>query len=213
MASSVKSQLDTSKRNKFALREVDGWSYHAANLSKNSKSVRPLNLDRPIGLAKRLEIMNDLISFTNIPPIVIHNLVERNLTPRQPYQSSPLSFLNAVGDSWSLWPSSNSLEWSYVDIEHLRYLEFWFFNPVAENLAIISFNLTTGVGLNATGTFEVSSSTTANKTEYSVTGYRNGTYDVVIQPSDSSGVLVKVDIGAEVDYFAFHSVTYTTVPT
>ena len=36
------------------LREVDGWTYHVASLDSKDTEVRTVELDRPVGLARRL---------------------------------------------------------------------------------------------------------------------------------------------------------------
>jgi hypothetical protein len=199
-------------RDKFALREVDGWNYHATNLSENADKVYTLNLDRPVGLKKRLDVMKDFTSLPHFPPPGFP-LIERYLSPQQPYQASPLSYLNSFGRSWSLICENNVLEWAEFSTVGMRSgsLEFWFRNVVAGSTAIVSLDVTTGTtGADVTGTFEIGSSATSNHSIIPVMGFRDNLIDIVVQPSDSYAVLVEVTIGPGIEYFTFNSVTYQT---
>jgi hypothetical protein len=213
MASSLKPQSETIDRNKYALRDVDGWTYHAANLADNSKEVCSIKLDRPVGLAKRLETVRDLINFPTLPPVVFSNF-ERILTPRQPYQASPVSYLNAMGSSWTLWGETNSLEWAganFINPQRGGTLEFWFLAPQVGSLGIVTLEADIAAEVNSVGTFDILSDATTNRAQYTVTGFRTNTIDIAVRPTDSYAVLVTVEIGPGIDYFAFKSVSYTTL--
>jgi hypothetical protein len=216
MASSLKSQSEPNDRNKYALRDVDGWTYHAANLADDSKEACSIKLDRPVGLAKRLETVRNLINFPTLPPVVFSNF-ERILTPRQPYQASPVSYLNALGDSWTLWGESNSLEWdgaNFIKPQRGGTLEFWFLAPEVGSLGIVTLEVDIGVDpKSSSGTFDIFSDATTNKAQYTVTGFRTNTIDIAVRPTDSYAVLVTAEIGPGIDYFVFKSVSYTTLIT
>jgi hypothetical protein len=181
----------TDRPNEYILREVDGWAYHATVLGEESGEVRTLNLDRPVALEKRIELVKDLSQSLGVLPPIVFTLFERYLSPREPYQSSPLSYLNAYGRSWSLWAENDRLEWAEFGAPDGRSgpLEFWFRNVVAGSTALVSISVTAGTtGAGVTGTFEVRSSAAAPNT-ISVTGFRDNLVDVVVRPDNPFGSL------------------------
>src|SRR5438105_8013170 len=92
------------------LREEDKrWVHHVADLDRGERVLTVVS-ERPTLRRARLDRIADLDS-TIMRSGIEFQLFERRLTPRAPYQATPLSYLNAMGRSWSLWGSEDRLEW------------------------------------------------------------------------------------------------------
>src|SRR4029453_17649135 len=77
------------------------WVHQAANLH-HGDGVLIATYDRPILIPHGMAGVSG-----PAPPALLDpnrfQLPERTLTPRAPYQASPLSYLNAASSSWSLY--------------------------------------------------------------------------------------------------------------
>lgn len=200
---------------KMLLREVDGWVHHVA-APERKKKVHTTELARPIGLASRYAAIKAIAGRYGPDLAGLFAVPERRLTPRAPYQSAPLSYLNAWGRSWSLWCEVNRLEWaefSGPDAPDARsgILEFWFRNVVPGTTALVSLYLTVGVtGPGVKGTFEVRSSD-AWPRQFLVTGFSDHIADIIVRPAMAYATLVRLEPGPGVGYLAFRRAEYRTL--
>jgi hypothetical protein len=187
------------------LRGPEKWMHHAADLTRGG-DVLSSESDRPISTSDRLGKLGDVIG-TGLPAWVF-DLAERTLSPQVPYQQSPLSYLDAGGPTWALWPEVNRLEWADGALPSPE-LDFWFRNVTVGTTALVSIYVTAAT-TGGTGTLQVRSSagTTVN---FPFTGFTDLTLDVISRPTDPYAVLVSLQPAGGVSYIGFHEVTYTTL--
>ncbi|KAK3989409.1 hypothetical protein QBC44DRAFT_327701 [Cladorrhinum sp. PSN332] len=196
----------------LALRETDGWAYHATNHIDKPSDVRGIKLARPVGAAKRLEILKGLIRIPGIdfdPGSFFRN--QRYLSPRYPYQATPLSYINASGRGWNLWGETNSLQYFHPGDRRQRgRLEFYFMDVRANSVGLVTLNVVCSSEPGTTGSFDVETSASADS-RIDVSGYFDHVVDVVVRPGTQTNMLVRVVLGPNVDFFNFKSVTYLTI--
>jgi hypothetical protein len=195
---------------KQLLRGPEKWIHHVADLDQKG-SVRSSESARPISTADRLKQLDEVIKIK--APVPIFDLTERTLTAQAPYLASPLSYLDALGRSWSLAAENNSLEWAEFGAPDARYggIEFWFRNVAAGSTNLVSIAVTAGAtGQGVTGNLQVRSSAGPAQT-FQFTGFADQILDVVARPTEEFAVLVVLEAGAGVGYLAFHEITYLTL--
>jgi hypothetical protein len=192
------------------LREEDKqWVHHVADLERGDRVLTVVG-DRPLTTLARFDRVTDLVSVKLRRGSL--GLYERRLTPRAPYEQSPLSYLNAMGRSWSLWAEDDRLEWSEDQLDR-RYggMEFWFRNVTAGSTALVTLEVTAAATApGVTGQLEVRSSD-ASPRLFPVTGFADHTLDLIVRPSMDFGTLVTIEVKDGVGYFAFREITYSTV--
>jgi hypothetical protein len=162
--------------------------------------VRTAASDRPITALTRQGLLADSLGPLLLWPL---DLPERSLSPRHPYESAPLSFVNAAGRSWSLWAEGNSLEWTEDPGPDRRYggLVFWFrdVEPGREVLVTISAKVATPAG--TTGSVAITSDSGSPRS-FPVTGFASHTFDLLLRPRQTFGTRVDLEIKPSVSYFA-----------
>lgn len=192
------------------LRGPDKWVHHVADLDQGEE-VRTLELDRPIRLRDRLQRVSAVVGFKVPPPFF---LAERTLTPRAPYQASPLSYLNAKGDSWNLWAEDDRLEWAEFGAAGARYggIDFWFRNVTPGTTKLVTIEVSAGAitGPGVTGILEVSSGAAPTRV-FPFTGAPDLTLDLLVHPKDPYAVLVTLEPKDGVGYLALKEASYGTV--
>lgn len=193
------------QREILEMEEGQQWVHHLADLS-GDRDVETTASDRPFTALARQKLLADDIGPLLLWPL---NLPERSLSPRHPYESAPLSFVNAAGRSWSFWAEGNSLEWAEDPGPDRRYggLVFWFrdVEPGRQVLVTISAKVATPAG--ATGSVAVTSDSASTRS-FPVTGFASHTFDLLLRPRETFGTRVDLDIKANVSYFAFSSVWF-----
>jgi hypothetical protein len=187
------------------LQGPEKWMHHAADLTGDA-DVLSSESDRPITRSDRLKQLGDVIKIG--PPVWVFNLAERTLTPQVPYQQSPLSYLDAGGPTWALWPEVNRLEWADGALPSPE-LDFWFRNVTVGTTALVSIYVTAST-TGGTGTLQVRSSA-GGPVDFPFTGFTDLTLDVIVRPTDPFAALVTLQPAGGVSYIAFHEVTYTTL--
>lgn len=192
-----------------AEREKD-WIHHVADFSSRGGEVTTRKLDRPFLPDDRIEAIS--VIDASIGKVVL-DLPERRLTPRAPYQGSPLSYLEAFERSWTLTAQTNRLEWADFGDGVTRHgeIRFWFRNVVAGSKALVTIEVTaSSTGQGTTGELEVRSSDAGPRT-FPVTGFGDHTLDVLVQPDDSFATLVSLEVKSGIDYLVFKEITYNTI--
>lgn len=209
----TRAQIDQESRriHEQLLRGPEKWVHHVVDLTRDGQVLTSQH-DRPIAMFDRLERLSDVLDVKL--PDSFFALSERILTPRAPYQESPLSYLNAGGRSWSLWAEADRLEWAEFGAADARYggIEFWFRDVTPGVMRVVSISVTAGAtGPGVTGNLEVRSSDAAPRT-FSFTGFADQILDVVVRPSNEFAVLVTLEPKDGVGYLAFREITYGTLP-
>src|SRR5215831_17232456 len=192
------------------LQREKSWVLHSADLRREGKVVSETR-DRPVTVRDRKRLLTDLGDFRIRAWLL--DTPERRLTPRRPYEASPLSYLNAIGSSWSLWAEGDRLEWAELGAPDPRYggMEFWFRNVVPNSLAIVTITTDVGTtGAGVTGNIEVRSSD-ASPRVFPVTGFATHIFDLLVRPDDAWATLVTVEVKGGVGYFGFTSIEYQTL--
>lgn len=194
------------QREIMAMEEGRTWVHHVADLQGDS-GVRTEVHERPPSSLERTTALADLVVLPGLWPL---DLPERYLSARAPYESSPLSYLNAAGMSWSVWAEGRKLEWAEFGASDQRYggIEFWFRNVDTSRQVLVTVSAKVGALPGATGTVEIRSSE-AGPRLFPVTGFASHEFDLVMRPSDPFAALVVLEIKAGVGYFAFSSVSYS----
>jgi hypothetical protein len=186
------------------------WVLHSANLHRDGAVVTD-TAERPFTLLDRKHLLIDLGDFTI--PAWLFETPERRLTPRRPFETSPLSYLNAMGASWSLWGEGDRLEWAELGSMNPRYggMEFWFRNVVPHTPALVTITADVGATrAGVTGSIEVRSSN-ASERSFPVSGFATHTFDLVVRPDNAWGTLVTIEVKDGVGYFGFTSIEYQTL--
>lgn len=193
------------QRELMAMDEGRLWVHHVGDL-QGDRAVRTQTYERPPTARERTTVLADLVVLPGLWPL---DLPERFLSARSPYESTPLSYLNAIGQSWSLWGEGRKLEWAELGAAGQRYggLEFWFRNVDTTRQVLVTVSAKVGALAGATGTVEIRASDGAPRS-FPVTGFASHEFDLVIRPSDAFAALVVLEIKAGVGYFAFSSVSY-----
>lgn len=193
------------QREIMAMEEERTWVHHVADLQEGD-GVRTAVHERPLSVLERTKVLADLVVLPGLWPL---DLPERYLSARAPYEASPLSYLNAVGQSWSLWAEGRKLEWAEFGAAGQRYggLEFWFRNVDTTRQALVTVSAKVGALSGATGTVEIRSSD-AGPRLFPVTGFASHQFDLLVRPSEPFAALVVLEVKAGVGYFAFSSVSY-----
>lgn len=194
------------------LREVDGWTYHVANLDQDAELQLQTfdHLHGPPGLGLRFDALQDVLgeSVTEVT-IGVFTAPERLLTPRRPYQAAPLSYLNAL-NGWHLSGEFDQLQWT-GDPSAAPELHIRFWNVVPGTTALITLRLTVGTGDPPDSGTILLQDSDGNNRLIPVTGFKALQTDVVVRPQKSfAGVLVHPASSA-VKSFGFRSVTYRTL--
>lgn len=175
---------------------------------------RPLGRVRGGSCRQRIALVSDLVpglAAEALPPSLL-GIAERRLSPRAPVQSAPLSYLNAMGRSWSLWGEADRLEWSESAPDR-RYggIEFWFRSVTVGTTAIVTIGVTAGTtGQGVTGIVRVRSSNAAPR-DFPVTGFQDHTLDLIVRPDNAFAVLVVLEPQQGIGYLSFREVTYRTL--
>lgn len=191
---------------RLAAEEDMKWAHHASDLEQD-RGVQTRVFDRPMTVLTRTKVLSDALGLTLFPLLL--DLPERYLSARHPYQSSPLSYLNAMGSSWSLWAEGRKLEWAESGAADSRYggMQFWFRDVEPGRQVLVAVSAVVGALPGATGSVEIRSSE-AGPRSFPVTGLASHTFDVLLRPSDPFAALVTLEIKAGVGYFAFESIAY-----
>ena len=137
-------------------------------------------------------------------------LPERTLTPRAPYQASPLSYLNAASSSWSLYAETDRLEWAEFSNPDPRYggIDFWFRDVTVGTQALVTID----ISASGTGSADISvRSSDAAPRLFPIGANADITLDLVVEPVGTFGVLVTMEAGDGLTYLAFRKATYTTL--
>jgi len=179
------------------------WFHHLADLDSDDTAVRTRDYDRPVPLHERMEHLRDFV-FADLPPVVV-NSYEHRLWPREPYASSPLSYVNACG-RWDLWAELDRLEWA-ESAGGAGKLEFWFRNVTVGSKALVTIEVTAAGTM---GNIEVRSSAASPRVFPVSGGVGEHTLDLVVTPGSAYAVLVTVQPMAGMAYLAFREVTYQT---
>lgn len=185
------------------------WVHHVADLEGGDGKVHTLELDRPISAIPRVERVKQVAGQLGSPSFFLETF-ERKLTPRTPYQESPLSYLNAWANSWALAGDGDSLSW--VDwTDTYGEIEFWFRNVTVGSTALVTIEVTAapnGAGLS--GNIEVRSSD-AGPRVFPVTGFAEHTLDLIVHPTHAWAVLVSMYPKEQMGYLDFKSIKYQTL--
>jgi hypothetical protein len=195
-------------------RKVEGWVHHVAELDRDTDVVST-EYEQPVTLHDRIGIIAGLVPGLGAdtpPPSLL--AAERRLSPRTTYQSAPLSYLNAIGRSWSLWAESDRLEWYENPTPPTgRYggIDFWFRNVTVGTTSIVTIKVSAGtIGQGVTGTLQVRSSDAAPR-NFLVTGFQDHTLDLIVHPGSAFAVLVSLEPKQNISYLSFSEVTYQTL--
>jgi hypothetical protein len=189
----------------------DKWVHHVADLAR-SEEVRTQEFDRPIALRARIEGVRAVPGLPQLPH-GIFELNERVLTARAPYAQSPLSYLNAVGDSWNLSAEANRLEWAEFTGPGRRggVIYFWLYDVTVGTTGLVTIKVTASAGgPGDTGNLEVRSSDALPRL-FPVSGFADHTLDLIVHPSLAFGVLVILEPKYDLGYLAFREITYSTL--
>jgi hypothetical protein len=120
----------------------------------------------------------------------------RRLSPRTPYQSTPLSTLNAYARSWSLFGEQDELwlnEYPNTPDRRTGLIEFWFYNVTVGTTAVVTIELQASASQGQTGTLQVRSSD-ASPVELPINNsYQLHTVDLIVRPHGAYAVLVTVE--------------------
>jgi hypothetical protein len=192
------------------LQREKSWMLHSADLHRTTDVMNETR-ERPFTLLERRHLLTDLGDFAF--PAWLFETPERRLTPRHPYESSPLSYLNAMGRSWSLWGEGDRLEWAELGGREPRYggMEFWFRNVVPGSLALVTITADVGAtGSGVAGSVEVHSSD-ASPRSFPVSGFATHIFDLIVRPDTAWGALVTLEVKGGVGYLGFSSVEYQTL--
>ena len=209
-------------REELAVREVDDWAHHVVDLYGDGP-VHTRVLDRPVGLAERLEtigaVLGGLVTFP-----VVERVAERILTPRRPYQDTPLSYLRTGGNSWILSGETDVLAWDSRPVPRRDgSVEVFFSNAVQCRFAVITLNLHVESEPGVNGTYDVLSvhSPPVVPETHTVfgTGGQDHTVDVVVRPINGATiipvgdpVLVLVVARAGLKSLVFRKAAYLAIP-
>lgn len=190
--------------------DPQSWAHHVLDMD-GGVDVRTAVARRPFGLTDRARAVKSVVGPRSAMTAEGAAVAQpaRQLSARQAYQASPLSYLNAYGRSWSVWGEADRLEWSeFGGEERAGALDLWFRDVVAGSVALVSLAVTVGTkGPGVTGSYEVRSSDAPPRT-ITVTGMRDETVDVIVRPDDPFAVLVTVRPGPGLGYFALGNVCY-----
>lgn len=184
------------------------WVLHSADLHRDAEVTTDTG-QRPFTLLDRKHLLADLGDFT--VPAWLFETPERRLTPRRPYQFSPLSYLDAVGVSWSLFAEGDVLEWLELGGGVRRYgaIEFSCRNVDPNRAALVTItadvNVSSGAGVTATVDVQASD---ASPRSFPVTGFASHTFDLVVRPQITSSTIVAIVLKPGIGYFGFKSVEY-----
>jgi hypothetical protein len=184
------------------------WVHQAANLH-HGDDVLTATQDRPILIPQRMAMVSGLAT-TALLDANRFQLPERTLTPRAPYQASPLSYLNAASSSWSLYAETDRLEWAEFSNPDPRYggIDFWFRDVTVGTQALVTIE----ISASGTGSAEISvRSSDAAPRLFPIDAHADVTLDLVVEPNNTFGVLVTMEAGVGVTYLAFLKATYTTL--
>jgi hypothetical protein len=184
------------------------WVHQAANLD-HGDGVLTATHERPILIPQRMAVVSALAT-TALLDANRFQLPERTLTPRAPYQASPLSYLNAASSSWSLYAETDRLEWAEFSNPDPRYggIDFWFRDVTAGTQALITID----ISASGTGPAEISvRSSDAAPRLFPIDAYADITLDLVVEPDNTFGVLVTLEAGDGITYLAVRKATYTTL--
>jgi hypothetical protein len=198
-----------SRMNAHLERDADKkWVHQATNLHHDT-DVQVATYDRPIPVLQRMAVVSGYTTTATLEPNRFQ-LPERTLTPRAPYQASPLSYLNAASSSWSLYAEANMLEWAEFSNPDPRYggIDFWFRDVTVGTQALVTIE----ISASGTGSAEISvRSSDAAPRLFPIDAHADVTLDLVVEPNNTFGVLVTMEAGVGVTYLAFLKATYTTL--
>jgi hypothetical protein len=172
------------------------WVLHCADLHRDAEA-RTVNAPRPFTLLERQHVLSDLVDFT--VPAWRFEVPERRLTPRQPYQLSPLSYLDAAGVTWSLSTQGDTLAWLELGGSPRRYgsIEFSFRNVDVTFPALVTItadiNPSSAVGVSPT--IDVQASDAATRS-FPIPGSGSHTFDLVVRPQISASTVVVITLKA-----------------
>lgn len=141
------------------MREPDGWTHHVLDLDGDTE-IRTTVLDRPLGKTDRARAVKAVVgnrTTLSADAAAVSDGV-RQLSPRQPYQASPLSYLEATGRCWTVLGEGNRLEWFEFGAPNTRPATLtFFFHDVAVGTALVSLNVRVRATPGVTGFYEVRS--------------------------------------------------------
>jgi hypothetical protein len=192
------------------LQREQSWVVHSADLRREGAVVSDTS-DRPFTVLDRKRRLTDLGDFRF--PAWLFETPERRLTPRKPYETSPLSYLNAMGRSWTLWAEGDRLEWAELGAPDPRYggMEMWFRNVVPNSVALVTITADVGAtGAGVTGSVDVRSSD-ASPRSFPVAGFATHIFDLVVRPDAPWATLVTLEVKGGVGYFGFRSADFQTL--
>ncbi len=184
------------------------WVLHSADLHRDTE-VRTVTAPRPFTLLARQRMLSDLVDVT--VPAWLFEAPERRLTPRRPYQMSPLSYLDAVGVTWSLGAQNDTLAWLELGGSPRRYgmIEFTFRNvdPTVPALVTITADVNPYTVVGVSSTIDIQASDAATRS-FPMTGFGSHTFDLVVRPHIAASTFVAITLKAGIQYFGFKSVEY-----
>ncbi len=194
------------------LRGPDKWAHHLADLSPDGK-VLSAEHDRPVTTFDRLKGVGDVLGVE--PPTTLFALPQRTLTPRAPYQQSPLSYIHTTGYSWMLNSGEDTLEWlDWFGLGELRpgALHFNFrFVPVGAT-GLVSIYVTASSRPGVTGNLEVGSTAAAAQTTFPYSGiFVDATLDIIVRRGNDEWVRVWLAPKVGVQHLRFKKATYTAL--
>lgn len=212
MSAAQEEELNKAKRPRR--RETARWVHHVADLDRDIE-VATSEYHRPIPLYRRIEtvsaFVSDSVNEGQWPSMLL--APERRLSPRTPYQSAPLSYINTATPNWALFAESDSLDWvararpASGDGE----VEFWFRNVTVGTTALTTIRAkAASTQQGVTGTMELRSSD-ATPRSFAITGYADYIFDLIVRPRAAFAVLVIARTGEGVGSFSLREVTYSTL--
>lgn len=192
--------------------ENAGWTLHTADLRGDTDiRTHSVELDRLPALSVRSGALVSLGATLERPSVL--RLPERYLSPRYPYQGTPMSYLNVYGaGGWSLFAEDDRLEWAdFGGPFGAGVVTAWFRNVTPGSTAVVSLQAYVSVDSpGGSGTLQMYASGAAPRT-FPVTGGSNRIFDVVIHPTGSFAAVVQLEVQPGIGYFVFKSIDYRTI--
>jgi len=202
------------RRRVYELQETQRWVHHVADL--NSGKSQTFRLDRPITPLSRAERLSRLGHA--IEPSIFDG-PSYTLTPRNPYQASPMAYLGATG-ALVYGAYNNQIWWSQAQDpgNNQGGMGFTFAVSPARQRSLVSISLLANAWPGMVGHVLVSANLPASASiEFPIaddSGPLPNTVDLIFTPHSSQQTDIFMTLEAGIQYLAFQSISFsaTTPP-
>ena len=204
------SEVKEMRRRLYELQESQQWVHHVADL--NSGKSQSFRLDRPITPLSRAERISRLGH--TIEPSIFDG-PSYTLTPRTPYQASPLAYLSATSAQvYSCY--ENQIWWSLPqELDNAGgQMGFWFDVSPAWQRSLVSISLLGNAWPGTVGHVLVQANLPSGGfVEFPIgddsSAYSSHTVDLIFTPHGSQASNVVVTLQAGIQNLAFQSISFS----